>query len=889
MADKKPIRAVFNDSNVATGLAEFQSGDTLGLTHGGLGASLSIGTAGQVLKVNSGASALEFGNVEAIVNIDGATDKTSATLVTTDLLLLSDGGTEGRVTLAQLDTLFSGTSKTLTNKTLTNPTITTPQMTTPTITSGGIIFEGSTADSFETTISVTDPTADRTITVPNVTGTIVTTGDTGSVTNTMLAGSIAAAKLAGSIGNAKLSNSSITVSDGSNTSAVSLGGTLTFAGTTNETTVAESSGTVTIGLVDNPTVGGNLTITGNLTVNGSTTTVSTTNTTVSDKLFELSTGTTGTPSGDIGIVGERGSSANIFIGFDESADEFTVGTGTFTGATTGDLTYTKGTLSSAGLRLYDPSDGSHYVSLVSPSISGNISFVLPNNDGDSNQVLITDGSGNLSFTSVSSAAGAGLSNVADDSSPSLGGDLDVETSAIVTTASNRNIALTPHGTGKVLIDGNVSIDTGVIDLKNGGTASKILFYCESSNAHAQTLQSAPHSVGATNTLTLPGGSTIGNSAATLVSDIGTQTLSNKTLTSPTIIFEGSTADSFETTLAVTDPTADRTITFPNATDTLVGKATTDTLTNKTLTSPTINSPTINSPTIVFEGSTADSFETTIAVTDPTADRTITLPNVSGTVITTGNLAEVTSAGIFSQNIVFEGSTANSFETTLAITDPTADRTVTIPNATDTLVGKATTDTLTNKSIDLETNTLTGSVSEFNSALQSDSFATLAGSNTLTNKTLTSPVINTPTVGTSLTLLEDAVMIFEGATNDSFETTLTTVDPTADRTVSLPNATDTLVGKATTDTLTNKSIDSDNNTITNIVNADIKSSAAIAFSKMENLTNARALVSDGSGDVSVSAVTSTEIGHLDGVSDNIQTQLDTKTTPAFAIAQAIALG
>jgi hypothetical protein len=308
MADKKPIRAVFNDSNVATGLAEFQSGDTVGLTHGGLGVSLSIGSAGQVLKVNSGASALEFGNVEAIVNIDGATDKTSATLVATDLLLLSDGGTEGRVTLAQLDTLFSGTSKTLTNKTLTNPTITTPQMTTPTITSGSLIFEGSTADSFETTLAVTDPTADRTLTLPNVTGTIVTTGDTGSVTNAMLAGSIAASKLAGSIGNSKLSNSSITVSDGSNTTAVSLGGTLTFAATANETTVAESSGTVTVGLVDNPTIGGNLTVTGNLTVNGSTTTLSTTNSVIEDKLIELSTGTTGTPSGDIGIVGERGSS-----------------------------------------------------------------------------------------------------------------------------------------------------------------------------------------------------------------------------------------------------------------------------------------------------------------------------------------------------------------------------------------------------------------------------------------------------------------------------------------------------------------------------------------------------------------------------------------------------
>ena len=67
MADKTPIRAVFNDSNVATGLAEFQSGDTVGLTHGGLGVSLSIGTAGQVLTAtgNDGsgnATGVQWGN-----------------------------------------------------------------------------------------------------------------------------------------------------------------------------------------------------------------------------------------------------------------------------------------------------------------------------------------------------------------------------------------------------------------------------------------------------------------------------------------------------------------------------------------------------------------------------------------------------------------------------------------------------------------------------------------------------------------------------------------------------------------------------------------------------------------------------------------------------------
>ena len=77
------------------------------------------------------------------------------------------------------------------------------------------------------------------------------------------------------------------------------------------------------------------------------------------------------------------------------------------------------------------------------------------------------------------------------------------------------------------------------------------------------------------------------------------------------------------------------------------------------------------------------------------------------------------------------------------------------------------------------------------------------------------------------------------------------------------------------TFTNKSIDSDNNTITNIVNADIKSTALIEFSKMENLTASRALVSDTNGDVSASAVTDTEIGYLSGLASNLQTQINAK--------------
>jgi len=344
-----------------------------------------------------------------------------------------------------------------------------------------------------------------------------------------------------------------------------------------------------------------------------------------------------------------------------------------------------------------------------------------------------------------------------------------------------------------------------------------------------------------------------------------------------ITFEGATDDAYETVLAITDPTADRTITFPNATGTVSTTTATETLTNKTLTSPTINGGTFSgtftgtqdltgvvlsgaSP-LVFEGATDDGYETTLTFTDPTADRVITMPNATDTLVgkattdtltnksidlgtntLTGSLAEWNTAlqsesfasltgsetltnktltsptitgGTFSGTftgtqdltgvvlsgaspLVFEGATADAHETTLAFTDPTADRVITVPNATDTLVGKATTDTLTNKSIDLGTNTLTGSASEWNTALQGDSFATLTGTETLTNKTLTSPTINSPTItnvtATNLTLT-DASIVFEGVTADAHETTLTVVDPTADRTVTIPNETGTLITSA----------------------------------------------------------------------------------------------
>ena len=257
-----------------------------------------------------------------------------------DTLRVHDGATAGG-----FEVVTTSATQTLTNKTLTSPIFTNAAFA-----GASFTFEGATDDSFETTLIATDPTADRTVTIPNATTTLVGQDTTDELTNKTINSSSNTITISGSeatlsnIANASLTNSSITVTDGSNSTATALGGTITFNGTANEVEVAESSGTITIGLPSDVTVGNDLTVSGNLTVNGTTTTISTTNTVASDTLLELGNGTTGSPANDSGIIIERGDSDNAFIGFDESADKFIVGTTTATGASTGNLTITTGTI-----------------------------------------------------------------------------------------------------------------------------------------------------------------------------------------------------------------------------------------------------------------------------------------------------------------------------------------------------------------------------------------------------------------------------------------------------------------------------------------------------------------------------------------------------------------
>ena len=153
-----------------------------------------------------------------------------------------------------------------------------------------------------------------------------------------------------------------------------------------------------------------------------------------------------------------------------------------------------------------------------------------------------------------------------------------------------------------------------------------------------------------------------------------------------------------------------------------------------------------------------------------------------------------------RTMVFEGATDDAFETTISFAEPTADRTHTLPNASGTIIFADSADTLTNKTIALGSNTISGSLAEFNSALSGDDFATLTGTETLTNKTFTSPNIDAHTFSSGTTTSGMTIgangIVFEGATADAHETTLTAADPSQDNTITIPNETMTAITTAT---------------------------------------------------------------------------------------------
>ena len=136
--------------------------------------------------------------------------------------------------------------------------------------------------------------------------------------------------------------------------------------------------------------------------------------------------------------------------------------------------------------------------LTSPVLNTGVSgsAILDEDDfaSDSATKLATQQSIKAYVTAQIAGGGGGLSSLVGDTTPQLGGDLDVNGNAIV-SVSNGNIALTPNGTGVVQIDGTTGVDIsqGAISIKNGGAQSYVRFYCESSNAHYAQLTAPAHS------------------------------------------------------------------------------------------------------------------------------------------------------------------------------------------------------------------------------------------------------------------------------------------------------------------------------------------------------------------------------------------------------------
>ena len=205
-------------------------------------------------------------------------------------------------------------------------------------------FVGGMLDGTETGISVSYDDTDGNLDFVVADSDFALTGDvTGTATQT--------AKGNVSISTTIAANSVALGTDttGNYIAAVSAGTGVSVSGSGEGATSTVSIGQA-VGTSDSPTFD-DLTVSGNLTVNGSTVTNSATNTTIEDQLIELGTGNSGSASGDAGIVIERGSDANVFMGWDESADAITFGTGTFTGASSGNLTITPSAVNTGAITI----------------------------------------------------------------------------------------------------------------------------------------------------------------------------------------------------------------------------------------------------------------------------------------------------------------------------------------------------------------------------------------------------------------------------------------------------------------------------------------------------------------------------------------------------------
>jgi len=474
-----------------------KSGSTTAMTFDGanvtFAGTVTIGSAGiseAELEILDGATVTtdELNVLDGITSVvgelnivDGDTSATSTTVADADRVVYNDAGTMKQVAVTDLDTYFSATSKTLTNKTLTTPVIAeidsgstiTLDATTDIVLDadgGNVIFK----DGGTSILDIANNSTDVELTVSTADKNFAIKGTDGSSAITALDIDMALNGKATFSGDVVVTGD-LTVTGDDLTMGTNTSGHIMVADGTNFNPVA---------------VSGDVTIASNGAV------------TIANDAVETAMVNANVITGQTAETSLDTSNDTILI-HDASASALR-----------------KTTLASISSALGGITD---VVADTSPQLGGNL-------DTNSHNILIDDahfiadenGNEQIIFQTTASAVNQfDVTNAATGNAPELsatGGDTNID------------LKITPKGSGQVLLDGNVGVESGLIDLKNSGSRSQIKFYCESGNAHAQTLQAAPHSESASNTLTLP--STGGD--VDLVSTASTATLTNKTLTSPKI-------------------------------------------------------------------------------------------------------------------------------------------------------------------------------------------------------------------------------------------------------------------------------------------------------------------------------------------------------------------